>query len=207
MEMHQNWGINFPQICPFSTKFDLYLAPVRKTRYNKAVEKAYLQELNSDLFAARAEEPPAGAECTCAEDREIQIGGDPMADFLSSNSMLMLERAMNFQWTKQRAIADNVVNAETPNYKTKYVTFEEALRKNIWSAAQQDTPLSSMRQAIGSTAPKVHVADDETARMDGNGVNVAEQQIELVRNAFQMQYVYRAISGDMSRLLMAIRGQ
>ena len=130
-----------------------------------------------------------------------------MADFLSSNSMLMLERAMNFQWTKQRAIADNVVNAETPDYKTKYVTFEEALRKNIWSAAQRGAPLSSMREAIGSTAPKVHVADDETARMDGNGVNVAEQQIELVRNAFQMQHVYRAISGDMSRLLMAIRGQ
>ena len=130
-----------------------------------------------------------------------------MADFLSSNSMLMLERAMNFQWTKQRAIADNVVNAETPNYKTKYVTFEEALRKNIWSAAQRGASLSSMGEAISATAPKVHVADDETARMDGNGVNVAEQQIELVRNAFQMQHVYRAISSDMSRLLIAIRGQ
>ena len=99
-----------------------------------------------------------------------------MADFLSSNSMLMLERAMNFQWTKQ-------------------------------AAAQRGAPLASMREAIGSTAPKVRVADDETARMDGNGVNVAEQQIELVRNAFQIQHVYRAISSDMSRLLMAIRGQ
>ena len=77
-----------------------------------------------------------------------------MADFLSSNSMLMLERAMNFQWTKQRAITDNVVNAETPDYKTKYVTFEEALRKNIWAAAQRGAPLASMREAIGSTAPK-----------------------------------------------------
>ena len=115
-----------------------------------------------------------------------------MADFLSSNSMLMLERAMNFQWTKQRAITDNVVNAETPDYKTKYVTFEEALRKNIWAAAQRGAPLASMREAIGSTAPKVRVAGDETARMDGNGVNVAEQQIELVRNAFQIQHVYRA---------------
>ena len=86
-------------------------------------------------------------------------------------------------------------------------TFEEALRKNIWAAAQRGAPLASMREAIGSTAPKVRVADDETARMDGNGVNVAEQQIELVRNAFQIQHVYRAISSDMSRLLMAIRGQ
>ena len=37
-----------------------------------------------------------------------------MTDFLFTNSMLMLERAMNFQWTKQTVINDNIVNAETP---------------------------------------------------------------------------------------------
>ena len=26
---------------------------------------------------------------------------------------------MNFQWTKQNVINDNIVNAETPNYKCK----------------------------------------------------------------------------------------
>ena len=36
---------------------------------------------------------------------------------LYTNSLLMLERALNFQWTKQSAINDNIVNAETPNYK------------------------------------------------------------------------------------------
>ena len=77
-----------------------------------------------------------------------------MADFLSSNSMLMLERAMNFQWTKQRAITDNVVNAETPDYKTKYVTFEEALRKNIWAAAQRGGMEQSARQRPGGTKRK-----------------------------------------------------
>ena len=50
-----------------------------------------------------------------------------MSGFLFTNSMLMLERAMDFQWTKQNVINDNIVNAETPNYKAKYVTFEEAL--------------------------------------------------------------------------------
>ena len=55
--------------------------------------------------------------------------------------------------------------------------------------------------------PVVHTASDESARMDENGVNVSEQSMELVRNAYQVQHVYRAISGDMSRLMMAIRGQ
>ena len=32
-----------------------------------------------------------------------------MTDYISSNSMLMLERAMNFQWTKQETLLDNIV--------------------------------------------------------------------------------------------------
>lgn len=130
-----------------------------------------------------------------------------MTDFFSSNSMIMLERAANFNWTKQRAILDNISNAETPNYKVKYVTFEEALRSTIRQAARTGAPAGSMRAAISAARPTVHTAGSESARMDDNGVNVSEQSLELVRNAYQVQHVYRAISGDMSRLLMAIRGQ
>ena len=134
-----------------------------------------------------------------------------MSDFFTSNSMIMLERAANFNWVKQRAILDNISNAETPNYKTKYVTFEEALRSQIRQAARSSTATGAsgvtMRQTLRSALPVVHTAWDESARMDENGVNVSEQSIELVRNAYQVQHVYRAISGDMSRLLMAIRGQ
>lgn len=131
-----------------------------------------------------------------------------MSDFLTPNSMIMLQQAMSFQWAKQRAISDNIVNAETPNYKVKYVTFEEALRKNIQAAAQdRNAAPSAMRQTLEAAAPQVRVADDERARMDENGVNVAEQQLELVRNAYQIQHVYNALNSDMQRLLMAIRGQ
>lgn len=130
-----------------------------------------------------------------------------MSDFFTSNSMIMLERAANFQWVKQRAILDNISNAETPNYKVKYVTFEEALRSSIRQASQTATPRGAMRAALTGSVPVVHTASDESARMDENGVNVSEQSMELVRNAYQVQHVYRAISGDMSRLMMAIRGQ
>lgn len=130
-----------------------------------------------------------------------------MSDFFTSNSMIMLERAANFQWVKQRAILDNISNAETPNYKVKYVTFEEALRSSIRQAAQTATPRGAMRAALTGSVPVVHTASDESARMDENGVNVSEQSMELVRNAYQVQHVYRAISSDMSRLLVTIRGQ
>ena len=133
-----------------------------------------------------------------------------MSDFFTSNSMIMLERSANFNWVKQQAILDNIANAETPNYKVKYVTFEEALRAQIRNAVRgtdTEAKTGSMRAVLTAARPSVHVADDESARMDENGVNVSEQSMELVRNAYQVQHVYRAISSDMSRLMLAIRGQ
>lgn len=132
-----------------------------------------------------------------------------MSDLLFTNSLLMLERAMNFQWTKQTAINDNIINAETPNYKAKYVTFEEALDVSIRSALRSSDKgrTSSMRAAIDRSQPIVHVAQRESMRMDDNGVNVAEQETEAVRNAYQMQYTLDSINSNLSLMRTLIRGQ
>ena len=127
---------------------------------------------------------------------------------LYTNSLMMLERAMNYQWTKFNAISDNIVNAETPNYKAKYVTFEEALDSSIRSAQKSPSrKISSVRSAIDRAQPIVHVAENESMRMDDNGVNVAEQETELIRNTYQMQYTMDAINGKISLLRTLIRGQ
>ena len=131
-----------------------------------------------------------------------------MSSYLFSNSLLMLERAMDYQWTKFSVISDNIVNAETPNYKAKYVTFEEALDSSIRSALHRtDRRMSTMRSAISRSQPVVHVAENESTRMDDNGVNVTEQVTEATRNAFQMQYTMDAINSNLSLMRTLIRGQ
>ena len=47
----------------------------------------------------------------------------------------------------------------------------------------------------------------EATRMDDNGINVTEQSVEAVRNAYQMQYLMKSISTDWAVLRSAIRGQ
>ena len=132
-----------------------------------------------------------------------------MSNLLYTNSQLMLERAMNFQWTKQVTINDNIVNAETPNYKAKYVTFEEALDASIRSAlkSRNGRRISSVRSAIDRAQPIVHVAQAESKRMDDNGVNVVEQETEATRNAYQMQYTIDALNSNLSLIRTLVRGQ
>ena len=127
-------------------------------------------------------------------------------NFFSSNSLLMLEKSMGFLWTKQAAVLDNIANAETPNYKAKVVTFEDSLRLQLERAAKTEDPRKSVRAALNVARPNVFEAQ-ESARMDENGVNVTEQSTELVRNAYQLQYVFSAISTDLAVLRSAVRGQ
>ena len=127
-------------------------------------------------------------------------------DWLTSNPMLMMERSAEFLWTKQTAILNNISNVETPGYKTQYVTFEEALRSCLKSAAGSGTPVSSMRDVLTDAHPVTHVAKNESTRMDGNGVNLTEQGVELARNSYQLRYAMNAISGDFSILNKAING-
>ena len=155
-------------------------------------------------------------------------------DFLTSNSQLLLEKSMGFLWTKQAAILDNIANAETPNYKAKVVTFEDSLRTRleqrlasargaalrggsgaVGAAALRDgseaartagrVSTSSIRQIIQESEPYVFEAQEQT-RMDDNGVNTTDQMVELIRNAYQQQYVYQAINKHYAILQTAVRG-
>ena len=128
-------------------------------------------------------------------------------DFLSSNSQLLLEKSMGFLWTKQAAILDNIANAETPNYKAKVVTFEETIKGKLEQAAS--LPQGSgraVRDILEDSELKVFEAQEQT-RMDDNGVNITSEMTEMIRNAYQQQYVYSALNKHFSLLRMAIKGQ
>lgn len=126
-------------------------------------------------------------------------------DYISSNSSLLLEKSMNFLWTKQSAILDNISNVETPNYKTKVVTFEETLKQRLEVARTSANPRTAMRSVLDDAQFAV-TEYQESTRADGNGVNLTEQTTELVRNSYQLQYVMQAISSDLSELRSAISG-
>ncbi len=127
-------------------------------------------------------------------------------DYFSSNSMLLMEKSMNFLWTKQAAISDNIANAETPNYKAKIVTFEENLREKMDQALRSATPRAKLRETLENSSFAV-VSTQDSTRMDDNGVNTTEQMVELVRNAYQLQYVMNAISTDLKTLRTAVNGK
>ena len=126
---------------------------------------------------------------------------------ITNNSMRMMEKSMEFLWAKQTALLDNIANAETPNYRAKLVTFEEEFQRELEGAdhGRNKRTKQTMRGAIENASWQVEELP-EVARRAENGVNVTEQMTELVRNAYQMQYVYQSLNSDLAALRTAIGG-
>lgn len=124
---------------------------------------------------------------------------------LTGSNFGILERSVDFLWAKQAAILDNIANAETPGYKTKTVTFEEEFERQLREAQNSVNPRKAVSDVIENATWDVF-EDGESVVSNDNGVNVTEQSVELIRNAYQLSQVYRSITGNISIMKAAISG-
>lgn len=121
------------------------------------------------------------------------------------NTMLMSEKSLDYLWKKQEVTMGNIANAETPNYKKKYISFEEVFQKKLQTASNLKDS-QSIRNAIKETDYQIYVRNDST-RVDQNNVSLDVEYSELSRTALQYQYVLQSINSDITRLRTVIKGQ
>lgn len=122
------------------------------------------------------------------------------------NSVALTEKVLDFLWGRQEITLNNIANNETPKFKSQYITFEDELRSRISEASSHaKNPRKAVAEAIDATGVRVHTTRSETTRLDGNNVDTDQEQIELVRTAYEYQYMLSSISNDLKRLQSAAR--
>jgi flagellar basal-body rod protein FlgB len=127
-------------------------------------------------------------------------------NLMFGNSISMGTKSLEFLWAKQSVISNNLSNIDTPHYKSKYVTFEEAFKNRLKLArATQDS--GQTRSIIDSANYTVLEKSDSSARLDGNNVNADSEEVEMVRTYLQYQSMLQAINSDFTRLRTVIKGQ
>jgi len=118
----------------------------------------------------------------------------------ASNVTELLFSRLNFAGEKQKVISSNIANLNTPKYKTKDLSFEEALK----STAQSDLKLSvTHNQHISfntpeATASKYNVYEVEglEEQNDGNNVNLDNQMSNMAKNTTQFNAIQGSIKKD-----------
>jgi flagellar basal-body rod protein FlgB len=120
------------------------------------------------------------------------------------NNISMAEKTLDYLWSKQSVTLDNIANGETPGYKARYVTFEDEFRKRLM--ASREGTSKDIGSIIGNSRHFIRETKDESARMDGNNVNMDVENVELARTTLQYQYQLNALNSEMSRLRTVIKG-
>jgi flagellar basal-body rod protein FlgB len=112
---------------------------------------------------------------------------------LNDVTSVALQVALSGLAQRQRVIANNIANIQTPNYRAGVVRFESELR----SAVQAGTPLDARPSVATSLEP---------TRTDGNNVNLDHETLSNVDTGLRYQLALRAMDAKMSLLHDAIRG-
>ncbi len=108
-----------------------------------------------------------------------------------SVTYVALNSALDGLALRQRTIAENVANIQTPNYQAKRVQFEDALASAV---------------ADGDGAVSATVARSlEPTREDGNNVNLDAETLLNVDTNLRYQLATQAVDGTFSSVRAAMR--
>lgn len=121
---------------------------------------------------------------------------------LFGNSISILTKALDCLWTRQEVISDNLSNVDTPGYKAKYVTFEDALRESMEAAGNRQERL----KAVWESPCEIKETRGRAERPDGNNVDATDEFVEMTRTTYQYQYLLNAVNQDIARLRSVIKG-
>ena len=137
-------------------------------------------------------------------------------DFQSKALVLRAER--------QRTIASNIANADTPGYAARDFDFKSALQNATRSGDSFNSSTGQKIAALqpaGSTTHAQHFSLQATAgstnslaytvqaqpSMDGNSVDLDRERANFVDNAVRYEATLRFINGHSKTMLSAIQGQ
>ena len=123
---------------------------------------------------------------------------------------------------RQRVIASNIANADTPGYTARDVNFKDAMaaasghhRLVPSSSARSETskpnpaniPIGNIDGKLYSSDPGLDYTIQSQPAMDNNSVDLDRERASFVDNAVRYEATLRFINGYSKTILSAIQGQ
>ena len=139
-------------------------------------------------------------------------------DLLNSTAVPLLEQVVRFSERRQRLLAGNITNIDTPNYKTRDLPveqFRQALMDAV--AAQQNDPHAGGLLSSGVSAEKsieqffpeelfqpVLAPPQNITFQDGNNRNVETAMMDMRKNAAMQRFAIEVITAQLNMLQTVI---
>lgn len=139
-----------------------------------------------------------------------------------SDALDFQAKALVLRSERQRLIASNIANADTPGYVAREINFAQALRSATRSVSAVGAPAPSVTNGapLAVTAPghmamgsapaggtDLTYALPSQTNLDRNTVDMDRERAAFADNSVKYEASLRFISGSVRTLLDAIRGQ
>jgi len=124
-------------------------------------------------------------------------------------------RALALRGDRQRLIASNIANADTPGYQAREMDFAQALREATGTANGVNAPAVLATTAAGHIPLATGAAGEHgllwatasQTNLDRNTVDMDRERASFADNAVKVEAALRFINGNVSTMLAAIKGQ
>lgn len=129
-----------------------------------------------------------------------------LTDSLNFNSQALLLRS-----ERQRVLASNIANADTPNYKAQDFDFGKALAAasagSMAALAPERSAAGHQALAQGRAEPFLQYRVPAQGALDANTVDMDRERANFADNAVRYEASLRFLNGQIKTLLTAINGQ
>jgi len=112
------------------------------------------------------------------------------------HTVSLLSKMMELSTSRQKVIANNLANANTPGYIRRELDFKDELSKLI-----KDGDFESLKQMDG----KLILDKENVAGNDGNNVHVSSEMNEMSQNGILFSLTQKALKTKMNIIKSAIK--
>lgn len=126
----------------------------------------------------------------------------------------ILRRAMDVATLRREVIANNIANADTPNFKRTTVSFESQLKRALDSEAKPAVRqfLTHERHIVFDRSldyrkvePNLTLDYLTTAKNNGNNVDIEEEMMAALENQLLYQTVSQVMTSEYARVNLVLR--
>ncbi len=125
------------------------------------------------------------------------------------NKIDLLGKALDASWKRNEVIANNIANAQTPNFKKSEVEFESLLNDFLSKDKLPGVVTNHKHIPIGFTnidqlQHNVVTLDNYSTRLDGNNVDIDVEMAEEAKNFITYNTLMTQMNSHFRRLRLAI---
>lgn len=133
-----------------------------------------------------------------------------VVNFFSNPLMLAMKKTLDADALRQRVIANNIANVNTPGFKRSEVSFTDQLRSAL---GRKDIKLLTTHPRhfgapvdIKDIRAKVVIDNNTSMRLSGNNVDIDQEMVNSAANEIHYQAVTDMLTGKYSGLIKVITG-